>query len=1058
MKLAEVSVRRPVLTLMLTLIVVVLGGVSLARLQIDLLPKIELPTVTIQTEYEGANPEVMEQRVTTIVEEIVATVPGVEKLESTSSEGESRVKVSFGWGTQVDLAAVDVDAKLQDEINELPEDIVRPRVSKFDVGSFPVVVLGISSGLDPVSLTTLVDEQLRNRFSQIPGVAQVDPWGEFRREIRVELDPARVRALGIPLDDIRQALVDANVDLPAGSIERGQEAVSVRAPAQFSDLEQIRATVIAVRGGDPVALRQVAEVRDTYEKLDRLARVNGERGLRLAIRKQSDANTVEVAQRVLAEVEAINRDFPEVRVVPVINQGNFIERSLSNVAQSVVYGGLLAIVVLLFFLRNLRSTGVIAVAIPVSLIASFALLEFSGLTLNLMTLGGLALGVGMMVDNAIVVLENIFRRRDEHGEDIAVAAIAGTAEVGPAIVASTLTTLVIFLPLAFVGGVSGVLFVDLALVIAFTLSCSLLVSLSLVPMLAAKFLRGRGPGEGAGTREGAEKREGDDDEGTGESVSEGEGAPSQLRSGLGARLADRAQRAFEAVETRYTAVLAGALEHRGRTITVAFLALLASLALIPTIGTEFLPPSDEGEVRVTGEMAVGTRLELLDRQTQLLEARVYPQVPEALSSVTSIAAVARDTSSAYRGELRLTLVPATQRERSNVEIADTLREQLRGEIPGMEIRTRAPQGQFLLERVLGGDEGLVVEVRGFDIETLDALAQRASELVAEVPGVSDVELSLEAGVPQASIEVDRAKAASVGLSPRDVAEVLEIAVAGARAGEYRIRGYAYRILVQLADAEHLPLSEILDLTLTTPSGEQVALRSVVRVEQGRGPIVIERKDQRRLVRVKANVAGRDLGSVARDIEARLSELPRPEGYELRVAGSFEEQQEAFGELMISLVLALALVYMVLAAQFESLRDPLIVMLSVPVAAIGVLVILAATATTLNVQSFIGCIMLGGIVVNNAILIVDQARRLEEEEGLAAIDAAREAGRRRLRPILMTTLTTVLALLPLALGIGEGADAQAPMARAVLGGLAASTALTLLLIPAVFTTVRRRGRT
>ncbi|HVI01078.1 MAG TPA: efflux RND transporter permease subunit, partial [Enhygromyxa sp.] len=617
---------------------------------------------------------------------------------------------------------------------------------------------------------------------------------------------------------------------------------------------------------------------------------------------------------------------------------------------------------------------------------------------------------------------NIFRRRDEEGEDITTAAVRGTAEVGSAIVASTVTTLVIFLPLVFVAGVSGVLFRDLAIVVSFSLACSLLVSLSLVPMLASKLLAAK---------------------------------PGEARPRWTTNLAARAERAFARLDDRYSGVLEGALRHRVATIVTAAALLGASLFLLPAIGTEFLPPSDEGEVRITAEMPVGTRLDLIDRQTRMLEQHVYPEVPETVSSVVSVAATARDPQEAFRGELRLTLTPAAQRERSNTEIADALREQLRGKVPGVEIRTRAPQGQFLLERILGSDEGLTIEIRGYEIETLDRLARRAAEVVAGIAGVTDVELSRDEGVPQATLEVDRAKAASLGLSPRDVAVALETAVAGAPAGEFRERGYSYRILVQLADAERLPLDEILDLTIRTPTGEDVALRNVVRDESGRGPMVIERRDQQRFIKITANVAGRDLGSIAADAERELAEIPRPAGYDFRVAGSFEEQQEAFGELLVSLLLALLLVYMVLAAQYESLRDPLIVMLSVPVAAIGVLGILAATNTTLNVQSYIGCIMLGGIVVNNAILLVDQARRLQDEEGLDSLRAAGVAGRRRLRPILMTTLTTVLGLLPLALGIGEGADAQAPMARVVLGGLAASTLLTLVLIPAVYTVVHGR---
>lgn len=1022
MSLPSASVRRPVMTAMVTLIVVIVGGVSLSRLNIDLLPDVELPTVTIRTSFEGASPEVMERLVTQIIEEIVATVPGVEEMTSVSSEGSSNVRVSFVWGTDVDAAALEVQAKLEDEIDELPDDVVRPRVSKFDIASFPVVLLGIASELDPVELTTLIEEQIRYRFARLPGVAQVDMWGGYDREVRIELDLGRVKALGVPLDDVLEALRDANLDLPAGEIEDGRYEVTLRAPSEFTHLDQIRDTVVSVREGAPVTIGELGEVRDTYEKLTRIVRVNGELGLRVAIRKQADANTVEVSSRVLEEIDAVNDAFPQIHVVPVINQGNFIERSIRNVARSVLYGGGLAVIVLLFFLRNLRSTLVISLAIPISVIATFALVYFGGFTLNLMTLGGLALGVGMMVDSSIVVLENIFRRRDEEGEDPAEAAVAGANEVATAILASTLTTLVIFLPLGFVRGVSGILFRELAYVIVFSLACSLLVSLSLVPMLASKLLRARDTGRG-----------------------------------WTARLATAAGRILAQFDEGYRDRLQIVLRHRFLTVLLAGALLAASFLLLPWIGTEFLPPSDEGEVRVTGEMEVGTKLDLLDRQTRKLEAAVIDAVPEMTAWVVSGGASGYRPDEASQGEIRLSLTSSSERERSNLEIAEDLRNRLTGTIPGMTIRTRAPQGQFLLQRLLGSEEGLTIEVRGFELETLDALAARVAEVITEIPGITDVETSRKAGVPQQEIRVDRDKAADLGLSVRDVAEALETAVAGTRAGEFRTRGNSYRILVKLANAEKLDLEEILDLTLTTPIGEQVVLRNVVSTEFGRGPVLIDRKDQQRLVTVEANVAGRDLGSVAEDVAAELERIPRPVGYDMLVAGKFEEQERAFRELVTSLALALVLVYMVLASQYESLRDPLVVMLSVPVAAIGVLVTLFLTETTLNVQSYIGCIMLGGIVVNNAILLVDQANRLRLA-GRSVEDAIAEAGRRRLRPILMTTLTTILGLLPLAFGVGEGADAQAPLARAVVGGLAASTLITLVLIPAVYSLFHpeRRG--
>jgi hydrophobic/amphiphilic exporter-1 (mainly G- bacteria), HAE1 family len=1015
MNLPGFSVHRPVFITMIFLMVLVIGSVALSRLKIDMLPEIELPTLTIRTEYEGASPEIMEQQVTRKIEEIVATVPGIEEITSDSSEGRSNVQIRFAWGTDIDIAALDVRSVIEDEINELPDDVIRPRIRKFDIGSFPVVLLGISSRLDPVDLTQLIEDQIRYRFSRIPGVAQVDVWGGFNREIRIELDPDRIMALGLPLDRIIQSVTRANLDQPAGKLEQGRFEIQLRAPAQFSDLNQIRNTVVAHQEGAAVTLGQVALVKDTYQKLTRIIRVNGEPGIRVAIRKQADANTVEVSRRVLEEISAVNAAMPQITIVPVIDQGNFIERSIANVSRSVMYGGGLAIFILLFFLRTVRSTVVISLAIPISMLATFTLMFFFNFTINLMTLGGLALGVGMMVDNSIVVLENIFRHRDEYSKSPETASKQGALEVAPAIVASTITTLVIFLPLIFVRGVSGVLFTEMAYVIIFSLTCSLLVALSLVPMLTSRLL-------------GIKKRE-------------------KTRS-LISVFFSLSESFFLNLSCIYTGFLAKALDHRKMTLGITAAALAGSLMLVPQIGTEFLPPSDEGEVRITGEMEVGTRLDLVDRQSRLVESIVYPAVPEMVSSVVSVGASGYRPGNSAKTEIRLSLTPATLRTRSNIEIAQDLRRRLDNQIPGMEIRTRAPQGQFLLDRILGGDDGLSVEVRGFDLDILETLAARAAKIIEQVPGITDVALSREAGTPQKEIQVDRDKAADLGLTVKDVTDILSTAVAGSRAGEYQTGGDSFRIFVQLRDVETLSLDAILDLTLTTASGRQVAIRNLVSVSPGWGPLLIHRKDQQRIITVSANVAGRDLGSVAADALDRLAQIPRPVGYDLVVAGDFEEQQKAFKELVVSLMLALVLVYMVMACQYESLVNPLVVMFSVPMAAIGVLVTLYLTQTTLNVQSYIGCIMLGGIVVNNAILLVDQSGRLSRE-GLPVKEAVMEAGRRRLRPILMTSLTTILGLMPLALGIGEGADAQAPLARAVVGGLTGSTLITLVLIPVIY---------
>ena len=1015
MKLPRLSVGRPVLTTMVTLIVVVLGAVALGRLQIDLLPDVELPRLSIRTGYEGASPEVVERLVTQIVEEIAGTVPGIEEITSTSSEGRSEVRLTLTPGTDIDTAAIELQGRLEDEINEFPEDIERPTVRKFDIGSFPVVIVGIASDLNPVELTQLLETQIRQRFGRVPGVAQIDPWGGYDREVHVDVDPAKMQALGLAFNDIVSAVTQNNVDLPVGTIQAGRYEPTLRAPAEFQDVESMRRQVVAVREGAAVTLGQIAAVEDTYATLTRYVRINGKRGLRLAIRKESDANTVEVANGILKEIEAINRDFPQVQIQAISNQGNFIERSIANVAKSVLYGGVLAVFVLLFFLRNVRSTTVIAVAIPISILATLAVMYLFGLTINLMTLGGLALGVGMMVDSSIVVLENIYRRRQELRDEASTAAIEGTSEVGGAIIASTITTLVIFLPLVFVRGVSGMLFKEFAFVVVISLVCSLFVALTLVPVLASRMLRPSRATEGSGSR-----------------------GPKLWR-----QFVINAGRSVEALENQYRLLLRWCLNHRWLTVLSATALLAASLPLITLIGAEFMPPSDEGEVNIRGEMEIATRLDLVDRQADKLEAKVIDAVPEIDARIMSVSDQAR---------LDLTLLPATQRSRSNQEIADDLRAKIENSVPGMRIRTSAPQGQNLLNRILPNGSGLSIEIRGFDLDVIEQLVQRVSAAVADVPGVEEVDPGRREGVPQERFHIDREKVADVGLSVSDVSAALETAVSGRRAGEFRAEGVSYPIRVQLKDARQLPLSEILQLTLRTPNGDQVALNNLVSTEAGRGPREISRKNRQRLARVNLELGDRDTGSIAEDLQVRLAAIARPEGYELEVAGSYEEQKESSRELQLSIVLALLLVYMVLASQYESLRDPLVVMLSVPMAAVGVLITLFLTETTLNVQSYIGCIMLAGIVVNNAILLVDQAGHLRVHDHLSPREAVLEAGRRRLRPILMTSATTMLGLLPLAFGIGEGADAQAPLARAVIGGLLASMLITLLVVPVAYTLV------
>ncbi|MBP7051777.1 MAG: efflux RND transporter permease subunit [Phycisphaerae bacterium] len=1023
MKISQFSVHRPIFTIMVVLMVLVLGGVSLVRLPIDLMPDISYPTISISCRYENAGPEEIEELITRPIEEAMSAVPGVEEMTSTSVEGQGSVRVTFSWGTDLDTASNDIRDRLDRVATRLPEEADRPTLRKFDLASFPILILGASSRLDPVQTRLILEDQVKYRIERVPGVAAVDIFGGLEREIHVSLDPAKINALAIPLDQIVSQVRDGNVNIPAGTIEKGNFEITIRTPGEYTDLRQLQDTVIAMRQGVPIQLKEIARVEDSWQKVTRIVRVDGEPGIRLAVSKQSGKNTVDVARGALKELERINQEIPQIRIVPIIDTSDYIKRSIQNVGSSAAYGGLLAIAILLLFLRNIRSTVIIATAIPVSIIATFALLYFSHLTLNIMTLGGLALGIGMLVDNAIVVLENIYRLH-ERGEPIEGAAVNGANEVTAAVIASTLTTVVVFLPLVFMRGMSGVMFKQLSIVVTFSLLCSLAVALTLIPMLCAKIL------------------------------STGPWAATTRRT-LNHRLYEATGRLLTRLEIDYKGLLHTALRHRVLVVVAATVILGATLMLAPYVGAELMPASDEGEVRVEVEMQVGTRLDLLDHKFKVIEQIVNENVPEIRSVVVNVGGSRWYGGGGHTGDIRIALVPQSQRTRSSQQIADDLRKKLSG-IPGTTARTRAGQGLFIMRMGTTEANKAIVEIRGHDFQTADLLAARIQEIVDGIEGVADTRISRDPGGPEELIVIDRQKAADMHLTVSRIANALQTILSGTEAGYYRQAGDEFTILVKLRDAEKSDLRDILDLTLTNSDGDPVVLRNVVDTVPRSGPVLIERKDQERIITVTAEISGRDMGSVIADIQDKLRSVPVPSGFTIGYGGDYEEQQKSFRELLFSCILALVLVYMVMACQYESLRDPFVVMFSVPLAAIGVILTLFFTRTTFNIQSFIGCIMLGGIVVNNAILLVDHTNLLRRRDGLPIRDAIEEAGRRRLRPILMTALTTIIGLVPLALGLGEGGEAQAPMARAVIGGLVSSTLITLVFVPVVYSLFERHA--
>ncbi len=1015
MKIAQNAVNRPILTIMVALIVIILGAVALSRLPIDAMPDVTSPTISISTNYGKASPLSMEELVTRPIEEAVSAVAGVQEITSQSSEGSSNVSVRFNWGTDLNEATNDVRDRVDRIISRLPDGASRPSLRKFDLAAMPVVMMGVVSDLDPLTLRNLIDTEVAYRLERVDGVASINSWGGLTREIQINLDPQKVKALRVSLDQVIAAIRAANVNQPTGNIERGNHQITIRVPGVYENLDELRQTAVLSRGGSQIRLGDIAEISDTSSKETRLVRIDGKPGLQISVNKQSGTNTVEVAKGVLAEVERINRALPQLKIVPLVDQSVFIRHAINNVTSSVLLGGVLAILILLLFLRNIKSTTVISTAIPISIMATFILLYFSGFTLNLMTIGALALGVGQLLDNSIVVLENVFRLR-EKGKKPHEAAIEGADQVTSPIIASTLTTVVVFLPLIFMRGMTGIMFSQLAFVIVFALICSLVTALTIVPMLSARLIT---------------------------VSSEPAGSDKSLRK----ILFHKAGALLARIEDLYKKALHWALNHRRNTILAGLGLVVAAVGLAIFIDSELMPTSDEGEVRVNLDMEAGTRLEVVDAKVLLAEKRIAG-IPEIVHVITSVGGGGWAGSSSNTGSLRISLLSRSDRKRSDSEVADEIRKRL-GNLAGVRVRVRTASNNQL-SRVMGGGGGRIeIQVRGHDLEQSYALAERIRTAAEGIEGVTDANLSRTAGAPEDLVLIDRQKAAELGLSVQQISTVLETVLSGRQAGEYVDQGREYPLQVQVKDADKLPLDEILNLTVTNSAGEPIVLRNVVQTRSSQSSTVIERLNQERMIDVSANISGRSLSDVIGDLQKRLDAIPLPIGYSVEIAGDYKEQQESFRELLVGFILALVLIYMVMASLFESLLDPFIVMFSIPFSFIGIALALFLTGTTFNIQSYLGIIMLAGIVVNNAILLVDTANHLRREEGLATRQAIEEAGLRRLRPILMTALTTVLGLLPLAIGMAEGGETQAPLARAVIGGLLSSTFITLLLIPVLY---------
>ncbi|MDX1582927.1 MAG: efflux RND transporter permease subunit, partial [Thermoanaerobaculia bacterium] len=1004
--ITSLSIRRPVATAMVYLILIVVGFVSFRSLPVDLLPSVEFTQLTVRVRYPNVGPAEIEQIITDPIENVVSGLPNLERVTSQSEEGSSRVRLEFARGTNIDEAANDLRAALDRLRDQLPVEAEPPEIFKLDLDRIEVISMAATSTYDLEELTRILERDLARQFEQIPGVGAIETRGGIYREIRIEVDRDRLAATGLTALDIQEAIRRENITLPGGNVKSGFSDLYVRSQGEYDSVEQIGRVVITSANGYPIRVRDVARVHDGYEDVRYLSEINGVPSVGLGIQKQSGANTVEVARRIRREVERINETQDDIHLSIYSDQSEFIQQSIDNVRNSALWGSLFAILVLYLFLRNRSSTAIIALSIPISVIATFGLLYFGGLTLNQMTFGGLALGVGLIVDNGIVVLESIVRKREEEGESEFYSAEHGTREVAGAIVASTLTTCVIFVPVVFTQTTSGALFQALALVVVFALACSLLVALTLVPMLASRFLH--------------------------------------LREN------EKHQNRMAKLESWYVRRLNLAVAHRKMVFVVTGVLLALAIFLWPLIPVELAPQSHSDEIDVEIEMAQGTNIAVMHEYIEELELMVRDVLDPNDVEYFTVETRGGDA------EVELKLVPEAQRDFSSEELADKIRERVAGQIPGAEVDVDPRSGLWILRRVFssgGSEEEIELELKGWDLETADSVAAEIRNRMERVEGVRDVRLSRREGQPEQRIVFDRERIASLGLTVGEIARIIQANVGGLRAGEYREGGEEFPIVVRLAPEDRLTGDDLRNISLRTPEGEFVPLSAVIDRERGRGPLEIDRVDGQRVTYVTASLeSGVALGDAVERIRASLADLELPPDFAISFGGAYEEQQRAKRDFTIAILMALALVYMLMAAQFERFVDPLIVMVSVPIALIGVVPALLLTSTTLNLQSVMGLVMLIGIVVNNAIVLVDAINLLRRERNMNVNDAVIEAGRLRLRPILMTATTTVLGLFPLALGIGTGAEIQAALARVVIGGLIASTLVTLVLIPVTYTTV------
>src|SRR5213594_4167730 len=1024
MWLTLLALRNRIGILMLSLAMVVLGATSLERLPVDLFPNIQVPVVFVGVIYKGAPPLDIEKSVIYPIEKAVSSASNVEHVESFSKQGIGAVQVWFNWGADINVGQMEVMQRVTQILNQLPSGILQPFIVKFDVSNIPAAFVTVSGGnLDERGLYDLAFNTIAPQIEQLPNVAAATVEGGKVRQININLDPAMLQGRGLSILDVVKAVKASNLILPSGDLKAGNLDYNVFTNNQFKTVEPINDVIVkATPEGTPVRVKDLGTVTDSSDIQTNIVRTDGQRSVYLRVNKQPIANTVEV-------VDALRRALPKMIGVPPgvklgvsFDQSVYIRQSIKNLIDQAIEGSVLAAAVILVFLRNVTSTLIIAVAIPLSVLVSFITLYFTGQTLNVMTLGGLAMGIGRLVDDSIVELENI-QRHLNIGQSRWEAVLEAAREVAMPIFASTVTTVVVFLPIFFLVGIAKLLFIPLVFTITIALFTSFFVSRTVTPALCYKFVK--------------PERE----------------AQRSLPDWL-ARFMEWSRVKYEQLDAGYQELLTWSLSHRRTLIVTVVLVFVGSLALVPLIGSEFIPITDESQFRIIVRAPVGQRVEKTEQQVSEIERVLRETIkPKELETVVSSVGVLQQGRSSlfnpntgpHTALVQVYLVSPDKRARNQVQIMNEVRPKVVKLFPGV-LTIFDPGGIVKRVTSFGSQAPVDVEIYGYDMH--------------KAKGLADIEISREENYPEVNVAVDREKAALLGISETDVANAVLYSLNGNGQTDPIIytdpsNGNEYYISAWLAEPYRSNLSDLERVLLTTPSGNPVLLKNVASLKLNSGPVKIDRKYFQRVVHVTANPVDRDLGSIAEELGAKFASLRLPEGFSIRLAGQIQQQQEAFENLLyLALPLALILVYMVMAAQFKSLVDPFIIMFSIPMGFPGVFVMLFVTDTTLSITSFMGVIMLLGIVVSNGVLLVDYTNVLRRR-GIELHEAVVKAARTRLRPILMTSLATVAGLTPMALGLGTGGETNAPLARAVIGGLIVSTTLTLFLVPTLYTMLEER---